>query len=78
MAPQGFTPQLESLVEAEALSDWTQLCARQLASVVNVGNVTLPEEDAQSYERTLRLRSVDLFTDLSDHALAAVASRLER
>ena len=77
VAPQGFTPQLESLVEAEALSDWTQLCARQLASVVNVGNVTLPEEDAQSYERTLRLRSVDLFTDLSDHALAAVASRLE-
>ena len=77
VAPQGFTPQLASLLQAEALSDWTQLCARQLGSVVDIGDVTLSGEEARSYERTLRLRSVDLFTELSDHALAALASRLE-
>jgi len=77
VSPQGFTPQLTSLLEAETLSDWTQLCARQLGSVMDIGDVTLSPEETRSYERTLRLRSVDLFTELSDHALAALASRLE-
>ncbi len=77
VAPQGFTAQLESILEAQVLSDWTLLCARQLGSAMNVAGVTLSEEDTTSFERTLRLRSVDLFTGLSDHALAALAARLE-
>ena len=77
VAPQGFTAQLTSILERNALSDWTLLCARQLASVMNVGGVTLSDEDAVRFDRTLRLRSVELFADLSDHALAALATRLE-
>ena len=77
VAPKGFTPQLTSILEEKALSDWTLLCARQLASVVNIGDVTLSDEDARVYERTVRLRSVDLFAELSDHTLAALASRLQ-
>lgn len=77
VAPQGFTHQLTSILEERALSDWTLLCARRLASVMSVGEATLSEEDAHLHERTLRLRSVDLFAELSDHALAALASRLE-
>ncbi len=55
VAPQGFTPQLASILEVGALSDWTLLSARQLASAMNIGGVTLPEEDATSFDRTLRL-----------------------
>lgn len=77
VAPQGFTSQLTGLLEAEALSEWTLLCARRLASEMKIGDVELSPEDAKRYQRTLRLRSVDLFTDLTDHALAALASRLQ-
>ena len=77
VAPQGFTPQLINILEADALSDWTLLCARQLGSVLSIGDVTISAEDSHLYERTVRLRSVDLFSELSDHALAALAARLE-
>jgi hypothetical protein len=76
VAPPGLTAQFARLLEEEALSEWTLLCARRLASEMDVGEAELSEEDTERYDRTLRLRSVDLFTDLSDRALAALASRL--
>ena len=76
--PQSFEEQVTAIVEDEALSDWTLLCARRLAAVMSIGAVTISEEEERRYQRTVSLRSVEIFADLPDHALAGVASRLER
>lgn len=75
--PMDLEDRLRAILRAQALSDWSLLCARHLGKAVGIEDVDLSPVDARLYERTMRLRCVTIFEQLPDHALASVASRLE-
>lgn len=64
-------------MEAEEMSSWTRICARHAAHSMQLARDPLTEADAEVYERVMRLRDVQLFGQMDDHVLAALAPRLQ-
>jgi len=63
--------------EEERLSRWTRICARKAATELDLAQRPLNEDEDLVYERTLRLREVQLFEEMTDHVLAGIAPRMQ-
>jgi HEAT repeat protein len=65
------------VLEDSQLSMWTRMCARHEGHERGLEVSAPTEAEAEILERAVRLRSVDLFDQMEDHVLAALAPRLQ-
>ncbi len=65
------------VLEDSDLSLWTRMCARHEGHAHNLEVSPPTEAEAEILSRAVRLRSVDLFQEMQDHVLAALAPRLQ-
>ena len=68
---------LQWATESDDLSTWTRICAKHAAHARGLIPEPLQPAEAEVYERALRLRKVELFDQMDDHVLAALAPRLQ-
>lgn len=68
---------LRALASASELSPWTRLCARRAALERGLDVAALTDAEARLYERTVRLRRVEMFGELPGAVLAGVVPRLQ-
>jgi len=73
----GATERCQDLAALPDLASWTRLCARRVGAELGANVGALEGWDAELYERTTRLRRVELFGDLSGTVLARVVPKLE-
>jgi len=73
----GCEDRIQWALEAEELSTWTKICANQAAHSLGLTASPPSASESETYERAMRLRDVDLFDQMDDHVLAALAPRLQ-
>lgn len=68
---------LQWAMEAEELSTWTKICAKHTAHSLGLSEDPPTPSESEIYHRAIRLRDVELFDEMEDHVLAALAPRLQ-
>jgi HEAT repeat protein len=68
---------LQWAMEADDFSEWTKICATQAAHSLGLTQRPPGATESEIFERAMRLRDMDLFGQMDDHVLAALAPRLQ-